>query len=221
MELLFWAIIAVLFIYKLIALLGRVDINDEEQARERRQASRFGCKGYYQGGEGCTAPMQQIQDVEILSGLESKLSNKIRETLRIIKENDKNFTIDAFLIGVRKAFPMIIGAFASGDTKALSYLLSNALYQMFVKDINARLELGNKLERKVLKVDSVEVDDVTITGTVVQIYVNIQSMQSYILRDSLGHVIDGAEGLSIRAEDKWVFQRDLSSGDIWALIETG
>lgn len=145
----------------------------------------------------------------------------IAETLAAIKTRDPLFTATSFLLGARMAFEMVFDAFAKGDKATLKQLLSDALYQQFVAEIDARGKEANKTETTLVSVEAKDIVQASLDKNTARLSVRFLSEQIALVRDREGKVIEGDPSDIHHVEDEWVLERDITSKNPnWKIIET-
>lgn len=134
---------------------------------------------------------------------------------------DPSFDPDGFLGGARRAFEMILTAFAAGDRDTLRSLLSDDVYRSFEAALSAREAAGQTLTTEVDAVHGLSFAAASLTGDVASVTVRFVTEQLSVLRDSSGTIIDGSETETVRMTDDWTFSRSVTSGNPnWALVAT-
>lgn len=153
--------------------------------------------------------------------LEEKFGKKLAEKIREIRKIDPSFTAEAFLVGAKKAFEMIVKAFSSLDKTTLKPLLSKEVYKNFSLEIDSRTESDNIAETTVVAIPSSSIKDIVLNQKYVRIAVKIVSEQVHVIRDKKGTIIEGDPSQIDKIEEIWTFGRDLSSlNPNWELLET-
>lgn len=143
------------------------------------------------------------------------------EGLTRITMADPSFDPDSFLGGARRAFEMILTAFAAGDRATLRPLLGDAVYRNFEAAITDRESRGEQLTTEIDAMRGLSFVAASLTGDVASVTVRFETDQISVLRDRDGAVIDGSQTETVRLTDDWTFSRTLSSGDPnWALVTT-
>jgi len=123
---------------------------------------------------------------------------------------DPGFDQPAFLAGSRKAFALIVNAFAAGDTEALRPLLSPDVFEQFASAIRARPKGGEKQPSPLISLKSAAIDHSAAEGSTSLVTVKFVSDQS-----------TGENGAVQEHVDFWTFSRPLQSRDPnWILIAT-
>jgi len=79
--------------------------------------------------------------------------------LDAIAATDAAFSGPAFVEGARKAYEIIVSAFAKGDRDTLGRLLSADVFDGFAAEISGREARGESVESALVSIDSAVVDD--------------------------------------------------------------
>ncbi len=147
--------------------------------------------------------------------------SKLARVLEAIKEKDPAFSAQAFLDGARKAYEMIVTAFAEGDTRTLKPLLSPEVFAGFRQAIQDRKQRGETLDLTFIGLDDARIVDGELKGTLARLTVRFVSQIITVTRDSEGRIVDGDPNAVTEVIDVWTFERDVSSSDPnWTLIAT-
>jgi predicted lipid-binding transport protein (Tim44 family) len=146
----------------------------------------------------------------------------VADGLLAIKRADPAFDSGAFLDGARKAFEMIVGAFAAGDKAALRPLLDDSVYRSFATAIDERVAAKETLETRIARLKSADVVEAGLDGMTAQVTVRFVSDQINVTRAMDGSIVDGNPNQPIEKTDFWSFARDTRAADPnWALVATG
>ena len=78
---------------------------------------------------------------------------KVWEGLDAIAATDPTFSGKGFVEGARKAYEMIVTAFAKGDRDTLHNLLSKDVFDSFAREIDGREKRGEKAEFALVSID--------------------------------------------------------------------
>ncbi len=141
--------------------------------------------------------------------------------LQTISASDPSFDPDLFLSGAKKAYEMIVGAFASGDRKTLRTLLSREVFEGFESAIAEREARGETVEHSFVGINKAEMLDASVKGGSEQITIRFVSNLTSATKNKDGAVIDGDPTLVADVTDVWTFSRELSSRDPnWKLVAT-
>lgn len=149
---------------------------------------------------------------------ESKTMTETEKTLSSIPLFDK----DTFLNGAKRAFEMIVTAFAKADLETLKSLIEKNLFQRFEEIIKQRKDDGITAETDFIGFNSVEIIHAEIDdASNAKISVRFVSEQANVLRNSDGKVIEGDENFIQSITDVWTFERNINStSPNWLLIST-
>jgi predicted lipid-binding transport protein (Tim44 family) len=138
-----------------------------------------------------------------------------------IRSIDRGFDPGDFVAGARRAFEMIVEAFASGDSTGLRPLLSDDVFAQFDGAIRARSEAGHSLSTTLVGIREAEIVDAGLEGKTAQVTVKFVSEQINVTRDREGRVVDGDPSAVTTVTDIWTFARNIASRDPnWVLVAT-
>ncbi|NMM45039.1 Tim44 domain-containing protein [Rhodospirillaceae bacterium KN72] len=216
-DLIIFAAIAVLLIFKLGSVLGKrtghqkpiefPDTND----KKRGQAPANADDNVVRMPKSFEEPKPESKQLEGPAGA----------GLRQIMEADENFEPDNFLEGAQQAFEMIVAAYTEGDRKTLKMLLDKATYDGFAGAIDAREKAGQRMEDTLVGIDSANIVEAALDGEQSRVTVRFVSDQVNVTYDSEGRVLDGDPSKVETVVDIWTFARKVSARDPnWQLIET-
>ncbi len=138
-----------------------------------------------------------------------------------IKDADPGFDGEGLLSGAQIAFEMILGAYASGDRKALKPLLNAEVFDNFSHSIQDREDQGHTLDETLVGIRSVEIVEAYMEGGEAYVTVKFISEQVTVTRDAEGNVVEGDPNVVSEVTDFWTFARDMRSRDPnWTLVAT-
>lgn len=141
--------------------------------------------------------------------------------IRAIIGMDRNFDVSRFLDGARGAYGLILESFWKGDKARLQQLCDADVYGAFATAIDERTAAGHVLENRLVRIDSVRINNATLTGSVAQITVLFEADIAAVTRDAGGTVIAGSMEDAIPAREAWTFERDLRNrAPDWILVAT-
>lgn len=147
--------------------------------------------------------------------------SKAADGLDAIAAADPGFTIETFVAGAKKAYEMIVTAFAAGDRQTLHNLLDQDVYESFAAAIGARESRGETMTTTLVAIDKVGVDDALLRNKTAQITLRFNTSLISATRNAEGAVIDGSPDHPVEMIDLWTFARDSQSRDPnWKLIAT-
>lgn len=144
----------------------------------------------------------------------------LSETEKVLQQIP-GFDADAFLEGAKRAFEMIVSAFAKEDVETLRSLIGKSLLKRFEDIIKQRKADGITAETDFIGFNSVEITNAAIKGSIAKITVRFISEQANVLRDAKGDVIEGDENFIQSITDVWTFERNITSASPnWMLVST-
>jgi predicted lipid-binding transport protein (Tim44 family) len=113
---------------------------------------------------------------------------------------DPSFDVPHFLTGARKAYEMIVQAFAAGDRDALRPLLAPSVFAAYDAAIESRIASGGK-GPELVRLKSADLADAELDGVVARVAVRYEA-----------ELAEGAHGLR-DTKERWTFERDTTSRD--------
>jgi len=195
LDILIFAVIAVLLVLRLRSVLGQR--TGYEQPQDESGANRF------QKGKNDGPVLVAEQGLDAL------------------RRMDRSFSEKQFLQGASMAFDMILTAYAEGDLTQLKRLLGYDLLQSFTESVQARNKAGESLSITLDDIKEASILNIAVRDQIASITVHFHSVQTRIARDADGaELVEGESGPSDYT-DIWTFERDLSLSDPnWKLVET-
>lgn len=140
--------------------------------------------------------------------------------LRQLLASDRGFDAGRFMEGAEAAYRMILEAYWAGDRDALRDLCDDDSYDGFVAAIEAREARGEKLENRLIGIDSAKIVAVEVGRKEARITVRYQADISAVTRDADGKLIAGSMSDAAQTDDLWTFRRAIGSSDPnWLLDE--
>jgi predicted lipid-binding transport protein (Tim44 family) len=141
--------------------------------------------------------------------------------LDTIAAQEPDFDPKSFADGARRAYEMIVTAFAAGDRKALKPLLARDVLEGFEAAITEREKRGEKVETAFVSIDKAELTQVEVKSGTAQITMRFASKLITATRDAAGKVVDGDAAAVADVTDIWTFSRQLGNRDPgWLLVAT-
>lgn len=138
-----------------------------------------------------------------------------------IMKYDRSFDPYRFIQGAKDAFPMIIEAFAGGDTDTLQDLLAPKIYKAFVDVIDARIARHETISSEIHAVRKLEVIEARLAGRMAYVTLRITADETCVIRDSENHIISGNPDRVTELTDVWTFGRNTAGKDpTWLVFET-
>jgi predicted lipid-binding transport protein (Tim44 family) len=203
-DILIFAVIAVLLVLRLRSVLGQR--TGYEQPQDNQVKESLADKG------NAPIPFPKAADKS------AKISGSGLDALRRV---DRQFNEKEFVQGATAAFDMILTAFADGDQAQLKRLLSYDLLQSFMQTIHDRTAAKESLEITINDIREVSILNVELVDSVASITVHFHTTQTRIARDEQGDVMEDSDTEPQEFIDIWTFERDLTLSDPnWKLAET-
>ena len=215
--------------------LGR-RTDEEDQARYERQArAREAREQAAAAGEKVvTLPQRQLGEndgsgpdgdvekpVEERAQVKSVDGNAAEAGLRSIAETDASFDAEHFVTGAKQAYEMIVTAFAEGNRRLLSDLLSPDVFEGFDAAIADRESRGEQIDQSFVGIHKCHVIDAELKGQEASVTLKFVSQLITATRDRDGEVISGDPQKIQEVTDIWTFARDVGSSDPnWRLVAT-
>lgn len=138
-----------------------------------------------------------------------------------IRAADSGFDPAGFSQGARRAFEMIVAAFAQGDAAGLRPLLADAVNDSFAQAIRDRQGRGWTLTTTLIGIRSADVVAARMRGREALVTIKFVSDQVNVTRDADGQVVEGDPTKVETITDIWTFSRDTRARDPnWFLAET-
>ncbi len=140
----------------------------------------------------------------------------------VVLQNIPNFDKNRFLSGAKKAFEVIVEAFAKGDVSTLEMLVNKNLLKKFQDVWEQRKINGVVAETDFIGFNDAEIIEAKISSNnVAKIIVKFVSEQVNLLKNKQGDVIEGDDRFIQCITDVWTFERALtSSNPNWLLVST-
>ena len=203
-DILIFAVIAVLLVLRLRSVLGQRTGYEEPQDKQSKES--------FADKPNAPIPFPKVADKS------AKISGN---GLDVLRRADRQFNENEFIQGATAAFNMILTAFAEGDQAELKRLLNYELLQSFMQTIHDRTAAKETLEITVNDIREVSILNVELADSVAAITVHFHTSQTRIARDEYGDVMDDSDTESREFIDIWTFERDLTLADPnWKLSET-
>ena len=188
-----FAILAAVVLYQLYAVLGR---------RVGRQP------------EDLAAPVETRREAEVKQEPRELIEGEAAQGVGAIRARDPSFDINHFLGGARRAYEMIVKAFAAGDREELRPLLSSSVFASFEQAISDREARGETEQVEFLQPPRADLEGVTVTGDRAQAKVRFLAEHRSRTKTSEGEAVDDR-----RTAEVWTFERNLADRDPnWVLV---
>lgn len=231
------ALIAAVFaIFKLRSVLGRRTSDDEQRLEQR---ARRAAASAQTSDKVVTLPRRDRDDVTAepaassISTAEKEASLKsfasgdetIGQGLVEIYRTDTNFDPEQFVGGAKRAYEMIVTAFADGNLKTLRDLLSKDVYESFAGAIADRDSRGEQVDQSFVGISKADILEAELKGGKANITVRFVSQLISAIRNRAGDVLSGDASRVKDVTDIWTFSRDISTARAraipnWTLVST-
>jgi predicted lipid-binding transport protein (Tim44 family) len=145
----------------------------------------------------------------------------VAEGLDAIMAADRHFDIRHFIEGAKLAYEMVVTAYADGDRRALTSLLTPDVYEGFENVIHERKDRGETAETRLLSIDAIEIMAAELREKTAYITLRFVSQLVSATRDHDGMVIEGDAVDATTVSDVWIFARNVRSRDLnWKIVAT-
>ncbi|MFC7048020.1 Tim44/TimA family putative adaptor protein [Emcibacter nanhaiensis] len=221
-ELIILAVIAAFIIFQLRKVLGSrtgYDGSDEEDngTFERRQEKEDNVVPIRRD----QAHAEDIESQNKAPSLGVKEDSPFYGVLSQIQNIDRSFTVDTFLDGAEYAYGMVLEAFWTGNKKDLRNMLNKDVFGQFEKVIDDMQADKHHFENKLMDVERIDLEDVSLTGSMAEITVKYTSHMVLCTKDEENRIMSGDVTGPVRVTDIWTFCRDVKSSDPnWTLVAT-
>jgi len=209
------ACVAGLILFRLYTVLGR------RTGTERPPPERFErVTGSDERAPDAGKPVL-LPDRSAASGTPKGLPDRLQQTLLDIKLADRTFDTGKFLEGAKRAYEIIVAAFAKGDREALHPLLSEEVYTAFQSVISEREAKSERVDFTFVAFGDVTITDAAVAGEVASVTISIPAQFISATLDSDGKVVHGDSKAVRSATDVWTFERNVRHSDPnWRLVST-
>lgn len=212
-EILLFAALALILIFKLGSVLGR---RGED---EGPQTDPFGLSKPEPASTDNVVAMQERhaptpEELASMDPLEAGIAQ--------IKAADPSFREKEFVNGARAAFEAILEAFAKADTTTLKSLLDNTVYENFAGAIQERIKAGHELETTIVGIEESEIVKAELDGNLARVTAKFVTEQVNALKNAEGEIVEGDPANVVKVSDIWTFSRNTKSRNPnWLLVATG
>ena len=225
LDIVFFAVVAILIFYKLNSHLGKIDEQERESIINRAKSS---CNNF---ANSCnTASTQPIQEIKLV-GEGSTEANAKNLLLANLAEEEKNQLLEAlktsntefdiFIEEIKFSFAKIVESFAKGDLKSLKELTSGLIFNNFEQAIMLRQNSKKILNSRIIAIDKVDIIKVNKKDDDFSVSIKFATRQINFVMDENNKVIDGAESQIINLIDNWAFAKNIKlNNSAWKLVAT-
>ena len=209
------AMVAGIILFRLYSVLGR------RTGNERPPSERLERVG------GATEPTKPSETVVLLPDRTGRAEplpspeDALGRALLDIKLADRGFESDHFVEGARKAYEMIVTAFAHGDRAVLQPLLSDDVFATFDHVIRDREAKHEKVEFTFVGYRDVRITAASFKKNIAEITVSFAAQFISATTDADGKLVDGDSKAVRDVTDVWTFERNVRASDPnWRLVAT-
>ncbi|MGB5077102.1 MAG: Tim44/TimA family putative adaptor protein [Sphingorhabdus sp.] len=207
------AMVAAFLGLRLYSVLGKRTGHEQEPvARQPLEGTPPLIRQPMPGSEGSPAPVQgDVSDVDMAA----------QSGLRSIANADRQFDVGLFVEGAKSAYKIVLEAYWGGDKEALRFLCDDDVYESFAEAIDGRVQRGETLENRLVRIEGARVVDASFDSPMARITLRFDADIAALVKDAEGNVIGGSMTDAVETHDVWTFMRDIKSGDRnWKLDET-
>lgn len=208
------ATVAGIILFRLYSVLGR------RTGNERPPHERFERLG------GMSEPQKPVDQASSISDRSAKAdtghaADAADRGLTEIALADRSFTPEHFLDGARRAYELIVTAFARGDREALRPLLGEDVYAAFNRGIAEREAQKHRVEFTFVGFRETKVTAASLNKGAAEITVSFAAQFISTVFDSAGALVEGDPKLVRDVVDVWGFERKVRASDPnWRLVAT-
>lgn len=214
LEIVFLALVAGVILFRLYTVLGRRTGHE----RPPQESYRFQPNPDAPVGDEKVAALQAPKRSETVEG---QPADPVSRGLVAIKLADKGFETEHFLSGARKAYEMIVTAFAKGDRATLKPLLSDEVYHAFDQSIAARESAKETVAFTFVGFKDTRITDATLANRVADVTIAFGAQFISSTTSETGALIEGDPRTVRDVTDVWTFSRDTRARDPnWTLVAT-
>ena len=220
-DIILFVMIAIFLVLRLRGVLGRRDGHQGDFPDIFNKASKKEKHDDDEENDNVIPLDLETENLNNQLNVETDSQTPLQIQLNTIASADRDFDSDEFISGARIAFEYILGAYASGEAKALKPMLSDDVFSNFDVSIREREEAGQIMEETLIGISKAELVDAEMEGTIAQITVKFVSDQVHALSDRDGNIVEGDPDKIVSVTDFWTFARDTRSRDPnWSLAAT-
>jgi predicted lipid-binding transport protein (Tim44 family) len=214
LEILLFAVVAGVILFRLYTVLGR------RTGQEQPPPERFRLSG--------NAPADATPAKDNVVALPSRAeqiadrpADPVARGLFDIKLADKGFETEHFIAGSKSAYELIVTAFARGDRAQLRPLLAGEVFAAFESVIAGREQRKEHVEFTFVGFKDVKIVHAALKGRAAEITVAIGAQFISATLGADGQLLEG-DAKSVRdVTDVWTFTRDVRARDPnWQLVAT-
>jgi predicted lipid-binding transport protein (Tim44 family) len=216
-DIIVFAIIALVIAYRFYNMLGDVDDNNPTNKRAEKGSVINLNKDQY---EVKNANQNQVIDPQE-EFLIKQLNDSSKLNLAKITTKDSDFLLHDFIPKTERAFELIIEAFCQGNKDILTKLTNKEMCQNFLEEFDKFQQENKALQINIVAMVKSSISNIAVSRNIAQITVVFISEQITVIKDNQDKIISGDKDKIEEIEDIWVFERNLnSSNHAWILVES-
>lgn len=209
------AMVAAIILFRLYTVLGR-RTGSERPPQERLQ--RIGGTAEPASNERAASPPEKSTEHADTGVVEN---DPVARGLLDIKLADRGFETDHFVAGARKAYELIVTAFARGDRTSLRSLVGDEVYAAFEATIREREAKKQKVEFTLVGLREAKIVTASIKKNLAEITVSFAAQFISATMQADGTLVEGDPKTVRDVNDVWTFERNVrSEGPNWKLVAT-
>jgi predicted lipid-binding transport protein (Tim44 family) len=208
------AMVAGVILFRLYTVLGR------RTGNERPPHERF------ESIAGAAEPPKKPDSVVLLPDRTARAetaeaSNPVARGLLDIELADRSFDAGHFIEGARRAYEMIVTAFAKGDRDSLRPLLNDEVYAAFDHVISEREAKKEKVEFTFVGFREAKIVHAELKKSLAEITLSFEAQFISATTDADGKLAEGDAKTVRDITDIWTFERNVRASDPnWRLVAT-
>ncbi len=206
-DILILGLIAGVILFRLYAILGKKD-NDEDFKFTPRDTVLNNI-----------VDISSVVEVQEANQLPKDTIVGFEEVINNIRQIEPNFSVEKFTSGAKKAFEMILNAFASNDTNTLLGLLDNEIYKQFKSEIDRRIANKLTLDLTLVALPVAKINHLKLENNMIFVDMRYESQQIALLKNEKGEIIQGDVSQIDNVEDYWTFSKELDGKNNWLLVK--
>lgn len=215
MDIIFFFILTIFFIYKLKNTLGTRNDDDEKRKQAVENFLRQINNQNIVDLNSFTYKTNNVNKNNIDKlDITFQTTDDIKSKLLKINFNEKNF-----LIGVESAIEMVNEAFSNKDLITLQKLLSQNVYNNFKKQIDILTEQNKFLKTSLISIKEKNIKEILSVSNMIKISVYVEMEQINFIENEKHEVIFGSKKKIENMKEIWTFERDINSKENFWIID--
>ena len=140
--------------------------------------------------------------------------------LAVFRQHRPDFDEQQFLVGARRAYELVLQAFAAGDLSSVENFLSPDVQAGFAQAIAQRGQSGRSLMTEITRLERPILEDALIENGMVKLAVRYRAELISILL-AAGEAVPEPRPNPTTSRDLWIFEQKLATPNaIWVLAAT-